>query len=316
MKPCNGSSAQQFGYTSDLYLKLIHSETTSAPYGMCLETLPTHQHGNGNYARWDVCPSDRTPRFQWSLDGNGRFGSTACCDSKGKGITENGCLSLQNPNGADSLLVLGDCDQDQYYNDTNEWISSTGVGAGSAGSQTDQLVNYEQFSRCLDVTDANPAQTYMIVWFCKQSPAGKSGVWWNQKWVSPASAPGATSVTGPIVVTDAEHSNTPYCLSSPLNLAAKPYVTVVNCSNPAARAAPAVTWTFYFDTGTYATSYRIMDSAGHCLTPTSQTAIPKDAYEDGTSKAQVAICDSSELQKWNAPPNIKKPTSFTYLTEK
>ena len=74
-------------------------------------------------------------------------------------------------------------------------------------------------------------------------------------------------------------------------------------------------WTVYHDTGSYSTSYRIVDTAGYCLTPTDLNAVPKDVHSDGTSKVKVAVCSSNELQKWNAPPNISNPTPLTDLRE-
>lgn len=310
MKACNGGSRQQLGYTYDLYLKLIYSESTSAPYGMCLDVLPAHAAGGGNYLSWDMCPATRTPRFQWSLDGTSRFVAT---DNAGKPQTSL-CLSLETPNGANSKLVLGSCSS---ASDRNIWRSGAGVGAGMAGDTTAQIVNYEQFSRCLDVTNQDTGSGYMIAWFCKQSPTAV--VDWNQRWVHPVPSPPAISATGPIIVTtDGSHTkyNTPYCLKSPLSTASNAYTTVVDCTDPADRTVDEVTWTVYHDTGVYATSYRIVDKKGYCLTPTSQNATPKDTHSDGTSKIKVAVCDGSELQKWNAPANIKKPTPLTDLNEK
>ena len=71
----------------------------------------------------------------------------------------------------------------------------------------------------------------------------------------------------------------------------------------------------YGDTGIYATSYRIVDSYGFCLTPTDLTATP-DTHTDGTAKVKVATCNNSELQKWNAPADLNEPIALTNTTEK
>jgi hypothetical protein len=313
MKACSGGSTQQFGYTPDLYLKLIYSESLAAPYGMCLDVLPTHNPGGTNYLQFDFCPENRTSRFQWSLDGSSRFKSTR--DNSGTPVVEsNNCLSLDSPNTANSLLVIGNC---TVTSSRNIWRSSTGVGAGMAGDSTAQLVNYEQFSRCLDVTNQAVTSGYMIAWFCKQDPGGV--VDWNQRWVHPVPSLPETFKSGPILVTTGPGQtppNTTFCLRSPLSAASNAYTTVVNCTSAAARTAHDVQWTVYHDTGIYASSYRIEDDAGFCLMPTSQKVTPKDAHGDGTSKVKVAVCNSSELQKWNAPPNINKPTPLTDLYEK
>jgi hypothetical protein len=150
----------------------------------------------------------------------------------------------------------------------------------------------------------------MIAWFCKQSPNGV--VDWNQQWVHPVPTGGATSATGNIIVT---HNGVQYCLKSPLNTGPSVYTTVVACT-AANKGDAALQWTVFHDTGDYGTSYRIKDSGDYCLTPTDLAANPKDVHVDGTSKVKVAACTSSELQKWNAPANIGKPSPLTDLSEK
>jgi hypothetical protein len=96
-------------------------------------------------------------------------------------------------------------------------------------------------------------------------------------------------------------------------------VTVVNCDNVTAanpRTDKELWWTVVHDTGVYATSYRIKDSAGNCLAPTDQKATPKDVHGDGTSKVKVYKCSSAELQKWNAPANISRTTPISDIVEK
>lgn len=302
MQACNGSSRQQFGYTPDLYLKLINSESTGAPYGMCLDAGATHV--NGNLIAFQPCPATRTPRFQWSLDGESMFHST----NSSSGI-ENLCVNVQNPGRLTppSKVVLASCTIDDTR---TRWRSGAGVGSGMAGDSTAQLVNYAQFSRCLDVTNQNTGWSYMIAWFCKQSPNGV--VDWNQQWEHRVPTLPATSATGNIVVT---RNGTQYCLKSPLNTGPSIYTTVETCT-AANRSSAAFQWTVFHDTGTYATSYRIQDNSGYCLTPTDLNATPKDVHTDGTSKVKVAVCSASELQKWNAPANLNQPTPLMDLIER
>lgn len=300
MNYCNGSSTQQFGYTPDLYLKLVNSESSSATYGMCL--FAGASHVSGNPLVFQPCPSTtRTTTFQWSLDGNSLFHST----SPSSGI-ENLCVSLKSAGAVGSPVLLGSCSINAAI---NVWRSAPGVGAGMAGDSTNQLVNYAQFSRCLDVTNKEPGSSYMIAWFCKQSPNGV--VDWNQIWVHPVPVAPAVFKTGVIETTKGTGK---YCLRSPLSTATNIYVTTIECTT-ANRTRPDVQWTVYHDTGVYATSYRIMDSAGNCLAPTDLNATVKDTHTDGTSKVKVVKCSSSELQKWNAPANINQPTPITDVTE-
>jgi hypothetical protein len=41
-----------------------------------------------------------------------------------------------------------------------------------------------------------------------------------------------------------------------------------------------------------------------------------DLHSDGTSKVKVAVCSSSELQKWNAPPDISNASPLSGIREK
>ncbi|WP_436527276.1 ricin-type beta-trefoil lectin domain protein [Actinoplanes sp. HUAS TT8] len=325
MATCDNSSRQQFGYTTDLYLKLIGSEQNGADDGMCLYAGATHASGNGLV--FQPCPATTpaTSTYQWSLDGSSLFHSA----NSSKAV-ESFCINVTKPGVAASPVALGGCSTDTTK---TVWRSAPGVGAGMAGDSTNQLVNYAQFSRCLDVTSKSTSATYMIAWFCKQAPNGV--VDFNQQWVHPTPGPKDVSATGPIIVnnyTATSNSNSAcatssaagcannYCLKSPGTVTASSWVTVESCKTAAVQATTAYQWTVYHDTGDYATSYRIKDYKGNCLQPTRQTdtsytAPSTDLHSDGTSKVKVATCSSSELQKWNAPANISKPTPLTDLTE-
>ncbi|GAB2578388.1 hypothetical protein Aab01nite_09710 [Paractinoplanes abujensis] len=315
MAPCDGSSRQQFGYTADLYLKRINSESSAASSGMCLWASDARKAGTALVFR--ACPAVRTTTFQWALDGSSMFHSTTTA-SKSDGSS---CVNVQAPGStANKAVVLGGC---SVNNSTTVFRSATGVGAGMAGDNTNQLVNYAQFSRCLDVTSKNMNSTYMIAWFCKQDPGGV--VDFNQQWVHPTPVVPAVTATGPIIVNNTNATSNSknglaannYCLRSPGVVNATSWVTVVTCTTPAAQAATNLQWTVYHDTGDYGTSYRIKDYKGYCLQPTDQASgVANDFHGDGTSKVKVSVCNTSELQKWNAPANISQPTPLVDLIEK
>jgi hypothetical protein len=154
----------------------------------------------------------------------------------------------------------------------------------------------------------------MIAWFCKQSPDGT--VEWNQRWYHPVPVLPAIFKAGNISITkdlNPTSNSVWYCLRSPESAASNVYVTLVLCKGNESNSNTR--WTVYHNTGDYATSYRVKDSKGYCLTPTDLTATPKDTHSDGTSKVKVAVCNSSELQKWNAPANLIKPTPLVDLNE-
>jgi hypothetical protein len=307
MQLCNGTTTQQFQYTKELYLHLVNSETAAAPNGMCLFAGDTHAANNDVVLR--PCPTGAiVPVYQWSLDGSSLLRSTSPTQA-----VESLCISLKTANSANTALKLASC---AATGTLMVWRFDYGVGAGMAGKDTYQLVNYSQFSRCLDVTNQSPTYAYMIAWFCKQDPKGK--VDWNQIWVHPQPVDPATEKRGPVVVTK---SNVKYCLKSPLKATTTSWVTVVQCpANVATLAVSALpkelVWNVRYYTGSYTTSFRIEDNAGLCLQPTDLTKATKDTtHTDGTSRIMVAVCNSSELQKWNAPPNLSPDSRLSGIKE-
>ncbi|GIF25337.1 hypothetical protein Ate02nite_80670 [Paractinoplanes tereljensis] len=316
VQTCNGSGQQQFGYTPDLYLKLINSETSAATSGMCLFANSVRVSGTTPIV-FQACPTVRTTTYQWALDGSSVYHATTSA-SKSDGSY---CMNLKTPGSStDHTVLLAGCSASTTK---NVWYSAPGVGAGMAGDSTNQLVNYKQFSRCLDVTSKNLSALYMIAWFCKQDPGAL--VDFNQQWVHPTPVLPAVSKSGPIIVnnfnanSNANNSTilNDYCLKSPGIVTSTSWVTVVACKDTATQAQQTLTWTVYHDTGDYGTSYRIMDYKGYCLQPTEQgSGVAADFHSDGTSKVKVATCSTADIQKWNAPANIDQPTPLVNLTEK
>jgi hypothetical protein len=302
-QPCKagGSSDQRFAYNTDLNIKVVGSETTSAPNGMCVDA--PYPRATNDAVRFQPCLG-LTARQQWSLNDSSAFSSTRENEVR----LNDFCLSLRNAGIADSDIVLGSC---SAQSNRNIWRPQPGVGAGMSSAATNQLVNFKQFSRCLDVTDFKPTSGYMIVWFCKQAPNGVPP--WNQAWWSlPA---GADPLQRRIRTIDTT-TGIGYCLVTPGSVAAGQYVRLSECSATDVLTDPNQIWTVYGDTGVYATSYRIVDAHGLCLTPTDLTATPPDTHTDGTAKVKVAVCNNSELQKWNAPADLNQPTALTNTTEK
>lgn len=300
MQPCNsGSVRQTFAYQSNLNLVLVNTKTTSS-LGMCLDAGSLQLAGS--VVTFQPCSSTTLARQQWSINDNANFEGTA------DGSTLDGlCFNVQNPNVAGSFVILGARAAGKCYGgyDNQQTFSpEAAVGAGAAGMYADatgakQLVNFKQFGRCLDVTNQDVTYAYLIAWPCKQAP-NFANVSWNQKWLLPTIPSGSSSGTGKITTTK---STTAYCLRSPLSTAAGQYVTVAACPGT---IPDNMTWTVYTDTGTYATSYTILDKSGYCLQPTDPNATPPDLFSSGQqiSKMTVATCNGSTLQKWNAPPRI------------
>ena len=298
-----GSSEQRFSYTTDLNIKLMGSDTTDWPTGLCLDAPTPHSSNSGGAVTFTQCLG-RKARQQWSLDNSSQFQGTT------DGVNLDGyCLNAKNA-GAAGPVVLGGCTGDAKK---NVWRPEPSAGAGAAGVGTGQLVNFKQFSRCLDVTNHVPTFSYMIVWFCKQAPDGN--VSWNQQW---ATATPATSkkTAKPGQIRTAGTGNPGYCLRRP-DLPGG-FVTMRTCSaandkTPAADLA----WTVYGETGNSVTSYSIVDSSGkYCLTATDLTVANPETHTDGTAKVRTALCSSSHLQKWNAPATYDRPKALTNTREK
>ncbi|WIM95174.1 RICIN domain-containing protein [Actinoplanes oblitus] len=306
---CDGSSTQQFRYTEELYIKLVNSETDAYPTGMCV--FGTTVHANGKAIVLQPCPTGTiVPDFQWSLDNNSELKSTSPTRT-----VENFCINLTTASKVDTPLILNSCSSNASL---NVWRFDAAVGAGMAGEETYQLVNYSQFSRCLDVTNRSVTSTYMIAWFCKQDPNGV--VDWNQTWYHPVPVAPAVEKKGVIyVVTGGKR----YCLKSPLVATSSSWVTVTTTGCPQTTTTsltgiPAeLVWNVRRGTPSYTTSYRIEDSKGLCLQPADlKTGVKNvDLHSDGTSKVKVAVCNSSELQKWNAPANISNSSPLGDVVE-
>jgi hypothetical protein len=270
-------------------------------------------HAAGRALVFQPCPAAGgtiNPLYQWSLDNSSFLKSTSATRT-----VENYCASLTTANRNDSAVQLGACSSNTAV---NVWRFDAGVGAGMAGEETYQLVNYAQFSRCLDVTSRNTGSTYMIAWFCKQDPNGV--VDWNQTWYHPVPVAPAVEKHGVIYIIT---GGTRYCLRSPLQATTTSWVTVTSTGCPQTNTASLagisknLLWNVRRDTGTYTTSYRIEDSSGFCLQPTDlRTGVRNvDLHADGTSKVKVATCSRTELQKWNAPPDISSSSPITDIHE-
>jgi hypothetical protein len=298
MQVCDANSvAQRFVYTTSLTLKLVSSVTTGNPNGMCLYAATPQ--ALADIVRFQACATPVPARQMWSMNGSANFEGT----NNGSDLNGN-CFNVQSPDVPGSLVILGrspNCFGG--YNNRQSFSPDASVGAGAAGIGNRQLVNYNQFGRCLDVTEGNVNYSYMISWPCKQEP-NPANLDWNQLWQTPAVSVDANGVerSSPGLITTTSSSR--YCLRSPGSTTAGAYVTVTSC--PSATSQAALQWTVYRATGDYTTAYRIIDSWGNCLAATDQQDTPPDLYPNGNliSKIVVRACTSSTLQKWNAPPGL------------
>jgi hypothetical protein len=299
----SGAARQRFAYDDKLRLRWVNTDDPTAP-GMCVtgdaETL-------GANVTFTVCQDDRRTQV-WSLDDSSRFRGLRSPAA----TTPHRCLTVGTLTTLAAVTIGGCGSGNQTLRPDDE------VGAGRAGSAverliTGQIVNYEQFGRCLDVTEFTWDRPYMIAWFCKQD-AAPAVVRWNQRWFMPADG-----ATGRIRTVNDETVTRPnYCLRSPGNADPQSFVTLSTCTATSA-LSQNLQWTVYGKTGSYATSYRIVDGFGLCLTPTNldpAALYTGSRHSDGTAKVKVAVCDGTDLQRWNAEAGFKDPFPLTDILEK
>jgi hypothetical protein len=319
-RTCNGADPLQiFSYEKNLNLVLVSSRTPARPGGMCVDGGPTPT--DLAPVRLQPCAATTVPSQQWGHNDFSAFQGT----SNGTDLN-NFCLIASVP-GSASDIVLGDktrhpatgagaaCDGDVYSAKKTFFPDAT-VGTGAAGPQTGQLVNNDQFGRCVDVTGNRVATPFLVVFPCKQSPDGM--VLWNQKWTVPPIADGAAGSAGGPIYTDSTETRPDrgvsagksFCLTSPGSTAPYQYVVVTECT--ATTTAPSMMWTLRPDTGSLTSSYRIESTYGapagsaYCLTPTDPSAPSPDLWTGYgvNSKLVVAACSGDDLQKWNVPPSL------------
>jgi hypothetical protein len=302
VRPCNNSDPrQEFAYEANLNLVAAATRETATP--MCLDggAVPT---ANAK-VRFRACVRPTVPRQQWGQNDYSAFQGTT------DGINLNEfCMNVSVPN-TDSDIITGKAASTaspvcyDKWDDAKTTFPDSDLGTGRAGSASDQLVNNEQFGRCIDITGDDVDYGHLIVYPCKQKPSGR--VQFNQEWIVPAIPAGATSVTGPIYTTCPAGATPPcatgkkYCLTSPGSIAASQYVTVAVC--PAVIPAN-MTWTYREDTGVNTTSNRIestynvaLGQPNFCLSPS--TTDLWYTFSVPFSKLVLAKCTASDLQKWN-----------------
>jgi len=308
-----GSVSQTWAYAGNLELLLVSSQNPSHPSGLCLDAGTPH--ASGAKVLLQVCQTTAPGlyRQQWSINDVANL-----VGSKSNGSDIDGyCFNVQSPNTPGSYLVITTTCNSGSYDNVQTFAPDANVGAGQAsspvGQSIGQLVNYNQFGRCLDDTGQNPNATNMIAWPCKQNP-NASKVAWNQRYSLPAltatdSGKAANHATGAITT----KPSTLYCLQSPMSPAVGQYVTTKSCDGAAHQQ-----WTVYGLTDQYATSYQIVDGTGtYCLTPRDPNASPADLFQtvNKISKIYVAACDGSTLQKWNADKNVIKAQALKDINE-
>ncbi|MFI6071758.1 RICIN domain-containing protein [Actinoplanes sp. NPDC051343] len=326
---CSATDPKQiFTYNPTLQVELKATEGSVAfPHGACLQAVNT-DHSPVVFADCDTTKLNYTQvwslnnrdNFEGTLNGTGNDGKCVNVDWTAappalviNNVIQGNTNRVANTagDGTDGTPCSGTSGDYTRY---KTFFPDASAGTGAAGPVTRQLVNYDEFGRCLDVTGNNVGSAFLVVFPCKQTP-DPNGIQWNQVWYLPgvpatdaAGNPG-TSGTGWLTLTGSDKV-TKYCLTSPGSTAAGQYVRVYQCTPTAGATPPAnQNWTRRVFTGVNQTSYRIESTFGtnagnpYCLLPS-----PSDYWDQFTamkiSKLVLAPCDGSNLQKWNASPSI------------
>jgi hypothetical protein len=264
----NKPPSQLWVYAESYQIKLASSVTKTNP-GLCVTGVPT------NRAKLEPCRTDAQRWNQlWSWDGSQTW------LGQNQAITTGySNARLRDTGGYLEVSTAG-----------SAFTPEPSVGPAAAGIATKQIVNYEEFGRCTDVTDQQIGKAFMISYPCKQDPSG-SGAYlnWNHKWFYAEPNPPATVLTGQqIYVLENNVNSGKRCLQAPAS--SGKYVVFAACTT-----SDSQKWTRNKKTDSYANSYLFIDNLGRCL-----TADDTDRY-GSWSKVTVAQCTPSEAQKWNAP---------------
>lgn len=196
------------------------------------------------------------------------------------------------------------------------------VGKGNASKDTNQIVNFNQYGRCLDVTNETIGYAFQIAYTCKQDPSGKGAFKWNHKWYYEDPGDGVESVLTQLRVIPP--SGTTHCL---ISTATKTNVTLPSppggtqshlfprfvTSGGSANCSGTLTfWTRYAYHDDEKKSYTFQDSNGKCLS----AAGPKTLDVKDYTSIIVETCTGSGDQKWNVPedPTSASLGDFTELT--
>lgn len=302
MRICDtGRPEQIFAYTPDLTLLLVNSVTAAQPDGMCLDAGKPQKEGA--LVTFQPCEPAVAAYQQWRYNSNAMF----------EGASSGWVFEMLTADSPGSLVkITKSAVWDGNYNNHNSFSPEAAVGPGDAGPANNQIVNFDQFGRCLDLDGGNYAIGHLIAWPCKPS--------WNQTYgFPPLNTSLAAATAGKITMDVPAGKATPkglYCLKSPRSTALKTYPSMTACK--ANSTAPELQWTMFGYTGNYATSYRIFDVDGNCLQPNDPNAIPPDTEDNGAEKISKIVmrpCDESTTQKWNADPNILAGLPLKYLGE-
>jgi hypothetical protein len=303
---------QKWSYTTNWQIALS-STTANGAQGLCI-TGPVTAGGATQKALLQTCalPTDPARWNQlWSWTGSYTW--------------EGELPTITGPNG-NSWLGPNVPDGTSATNG-QLWVINSGsangtmtpsslVGAGAANYSTHELVNYKEFGRCADVTNEvlpnNP--NHLISYPCKQDPTGgTSFITWNQKWYycEPADIGHTVPCTGTlpngsaisaasqqIYVYKGDVVTQKYCLTTPLTGSGTYFTSFQPCATTGTMVNQQL-WSRVNDPANvaYVNDYIITDEYGRCL----QVDEGVPGFSSTIFYQDVATCNQTDIQKWNAP---------------
>lgn len=314
-------SLEQFQYTSTWNLAIVIENSL-----YCIQDPEDLSAPAASPVNLVACASNSTtPAEQWGVNDLAGIEGVATSGSP-SGQPNNWCL--ENPLGSVSIpagttesaaAIVTSCSNQTGFSPNLSWQMSPSVGAGGAATSsgsltgaTEQMVNYEQFGLCMDVTNQDVNYGNLIDYDCKQFPDTSDYPVWNQRWCFDDLGTSNGNPVGLLYTPDGQTSCTnpsnPYCVQSPGSTAAQSstaWVTVVSCTlNKSESYYPSdLLWTAWGSNGGTLNNYTWTDYNGNCM-----EANPNDTVNPGGSTywstIQVATCDGSYQQKWNAPATL------------
>ncbi len=159
---------QKWSYTTNWQIALSSTTANGAP-GLCI-TGPVAAGGATQNALLQTCalPTDPARWNQlWSWTGSYTW------EGEPPTITGPNGSSWLAPDVPDGTSAIGKYLGSSTSVPSARWRRRSQVGAGAANYTTHELVNYQEFGRCADVTnEVQPNNTYHDLYPCKQDPTG------------------------------------------------------------------------------------------------------------------------------------------------
>jgi hypothetical protein len=285
---------QMWTYTKKYQLMLSVTNSGGSVVPLC---ITGNADGGGNIEVTLTKCVDGNHNQEFSWEGGARFRGQKADGTNYSSFCLNAGAVYDDTTLVGQTLKYGTCQTDNVL--YGSYDPDARVGAGPAGFDTVQIVNFFEFGRCMDVTNEHVTEAYMIVYPCKQDPSGGSKLKWNHKWKYSEPTNKKGSLSGQQIVvkngnTDTKYGvpNADYCLTTTAKDApVTAYVTMTQCDG----SNPDQKWTRNAEMATYAESWLFKDRWNRCITL-------GDKYDSKWSKMVVAPCNGLSEQKWNAPP--------------